>query len=82
MAIEVAEIGVQGMTLGVPIGLNVRPVLVLEFFPEDPYAAGGRLTVTHGGWEGEVTDFMTAAAVLRETAAALELAAHNQQSED
>lgn len=75
MVIEVGEVGLPDTVLQVPIGLNVRPVFVVEFFPEDPYAQGGRICVTHGGWDGEVRDFRTAAEVLREAAGTLERAA-------
>lgn len=78
MAVELAEVGVPDTVVSVPIGQAVRPVLVLEFFPDDTVQPGGRITLTHGGWNGEVVDFTHAAAVLYEAAAVFERAASTQ----
>lgn len=66
--VQVVEVGVEEASVTVPIGLNVRPVIIIEFFPDVDGSGQDILTVGHGGFNGEVMGAADMATILRETA--------------
>lgn len=71
--VQVVEVGVDDAAVTVPIGLNLRPVIIIEFFPDADGSGQDVLTVGHGGFNGEIKGARDMATLLRETADVLDM---------
>lgn len=63
------EMGAPAQEVPVVMGIDARPVFVIEYYPHGVEGEGmATFLVSHSGWDGMVTSAATAAVVLEEFA--------------